>query len=371
MGFEDECGAAMIPEVSVLSTAFRPGGIDVLLAGMRDQTHRDFEVILVDRRYERRHEEVMALAAEYGVSLLHVPEHRRNGKWVSFASAWNTAIALSRGRVVIFLADWMYTPPGWIEGHLAALGGQRRYVSGSYRFVPLPELVLKRPYDFEAAVRAWEAGFECTEESPVARGEILDEMYPLKAGRFQTVWLPHLMSLPVRHQDLRMTDLRRTGGSGLGNGWLHIKNDSVSRDVLLELNGLDERLERGRGPLDIDLQNRLVASNVELWWAPEVSVCYLDPHVIDPALPFGSSKPIRLEGRWSWPDGLAYAEKRCVEMSAGGSPRAKNPWSLEELSQSLERLWFSGGRVLHAQLPICDVGDIEYWGGKEIWPDSP
>ena len=357
-------GVCMTPEVSVLSTVFRPGGIDVLLAGMRDQTFKDFEVILVDRRYEKRHKEVQEMAWGYDVPLLHVPEHRRNGKWVSFASAWNTAIALARGRVGIFLADWMYTPPGWIEGHLKALDGQRRYVAGSYRFVPIPELVLKQPYDFEAVVRKWEAGFECTEESPVARGEILDEMYPMKAGRFQSAWLPHLMGLPVRHQDLRMTELRRTGGSGLGDGWLHIKNDSVCRDVMWELNGLDERLERGRGPLDIDLQYRLLAAHVELWWAPEVSVCYLDPHMIDPALPFGSSKPIRLEGRWSWPDGLAYVERRKAEMQAGGSPRALNPWSMDELSELL-----TGWRTT-ASVPINDVDNFTYWNGREIWPDS-
>src|SRR3990167_3490856 len=354
----------MTPEVSVLSTVFRPGGIDVLLAGMRDQTFKDFEVILVDRRYEKRHKEVQEMAWGYDVPLLHVPEHRRNGKWVSFASAWNTAIALARGRVVIFLADWMYTPPGWIEGHLKALDGQRRYVAGSYRFLPMPEVNVKQPYDFEAVVRKWEAGFECTEESPVARGEILDEMFPLKAGVFQPSWIPHLMGQPVRHQDLRVTDLRREGGPGLGEGWLHVKNDSVSRDVLWEINGMEERLERGRGPLDIDLQYRLMAANVGLWWAPEGSVCFFYAHVLDPALPFGSSQPIRLEGRWSWPDGLVYVERRRAEMRAGGSPRALNHWSIEELSARLAS-WRDG------EVPVSqNVDDLAYWG-CELWPDTP
>ena len=249
----------MTPEVSVLTTTFRPGGIDILLAGMRDQSYKDFEVICVDRRYLLRRDAVRDLAKEYGVPLLHVPEHRRNGKWVSFASGWNTAIALARGRVLLFLADWMYPPAGWIEQHLNALGEARRYVVGSYRYVALPELVLKRPYDFAEVVRLWESGYECTEATPVYNGEILDEMVPFRDGRFDPAWLPRLFRQPVRHQDLRTTQLARPAGPGVGEGWLHIKNDSVRRDLMWELNGLDERLERGRGPLDIDLQYRMEA----------------------------------------------------------------------------------------------------------------
>ena len=51
---------------SVILPMFRPGGIDITLAGLRGQTVKDYELIIIDHRYERRHKQVMELAREYG-----------------------------------------------------------------------------------------------------------------------------------------------------------------------------------------------------------------------------------------------------------------------------------------------------------------
>lgn len=354
----------MFPKVSVVTLAFRPGGIDITLAGMRDQTFRDFEVVLVDRRYEHRHDQVMELARKYGVSLIHVPEHRRNGKWVSFASAWQTGFALARGDVVILMVDWMYAPPGWIERHLDVLGSKRRYVIGSYIFIALPDLDMKVPYDFDLARKVWEENLEVTETSPVSDGKVLDEMYVFKDGPFDPAWIPELVKKPTHLVDLRRTELRRPAGPWVGEGWLHLKNESLHRSVLYEINGVDERLERGRGPLDIDIQYRLIGAGVELWWQPDIDLYYFDPHYIDPAVPFGATKPVRLEGRWSWEDGKEYVRRRRLEMQLGGSVRAKNPYDLAEFSNRMEK-WRDG--VLDPD-PV-DVDDMTYWG-REIWPES-
>jgi len=109
-----------MPKISVLVSTFRPGGLDITFAGMRDQTFRDFELILVDRRYERRHQEVINLAAEYGLAdkIIHAPEHRRNGKWLSLTAGWNTAIALARNEILLFFQDWCYAPPNWLASHM-------------------------------------------------------------------------------------------------------------------------------------------------------------------------------------------------------------------------------------------------------------
>lgn len=355
----------MLCEVSVLSTAFRPGGVDILLAGMRDQTFRNFEVILVDRRYERRREAVRDLAKYYGVELLHVPEHRRNGKWVVFASAWNTAIALARGRLVVFLVDWAYAPPGWIERHLEAIGTHRRYVVGSQQFTAIPPLRMKQEYDFGAVIHAWEESLVCVEESPVFRGDVLDEVDVFEAGRFDPGWIPRLLFEPVRHRDLRMNEYRRGSGPLAQDGWMLIKNDSVPREVLHAVGGIDDRLERGRGPIDIELQGRLRGAEVELWWEPGAMVYYFDPHWIDPALPFGSTLPVRVEGRWSWEDGLAYVERRRDEIQHGGSPTALSRFSLAELEERV-----LGWREHEERRVSWDVDDLGYWG-REIWPDSP
>lgn len=350
-----------MPKVSVCSTAFRPGGIDILLAGMQQQTYKDFEVILVDRRYERRHDSVVQMARDAGVSLMHVPEHRRNGKWISFASAWNTCFAVARGELVLLLADWMCPPPDWIERHLALLDGKRRYVIGSYHFLTMPPLKLKKPMDFASVVTEWESTFECVDTSPVFTGEILDEIDVFEAGRFDCSWISSLRH-PVFKKDLR-TEILPVASEGVDEGWLHIKNDSVARSILMEMNGLDERLERGRGPLDIDLQVRLTANRVGIYWDPGLFVYYMDPHDILPTLPFGGTKR-RLEGRWSWEDGLRYVTRRRVEINFGEPPRAKNPWDIKQLEADL-----ASWRDLNTICPIRDVSDLEYWG-MPIEPDT-
>lgn len=348
-----------MPEVSVLSTAFRPGGIDVLLAGMRDQTFRDFEVILVDRRYELRHEKVMELAKRYGVPLLHVPEHRRNGKWVSFCSAWNTAMALARGRVILFLVDYAYAPPGWVERHLEVLGDRRRYVTGSYRMLGLPPLALKHPYDFHDQ----EVASHCVSVDRILREDLLDEVCAFERP-FEPEW-GETFEVPEDQQDLRTHSLDRQAGLVLNAGWVHVKNESVARQVAWDLNGLDERLERGRGPMDIDWQWRLTLAGVEVWWEPSVVVWYLDSHKVSAALPWGSMHE-RVEGRWSWDDGLQYVERRKVDILwERGSRRALNPYSMEDLAVRLEP-WRTGAVVPQS----VDVDDMTYWG-SDIWPHSP
>ena len=62
------------PEISVVTACWRPGGMDLLMQGMHDQTFKNFEVIMVDRRYERRHKKVMEWAKHYGIECFyHVP----------------------------------------------------------------------------------------------------------------------------------------------------------------------------------------------------------------------------------------------------------------------------------------------------------
>ena len=151
---------------------------------------------------------------------------------------------------------------------------------------------------------------------------------------------------------------------GVNEGWLHIKNDSCDRETLLNINGLEERLERGRGPLDIDLQFRLVVSGIEFWWDPDCFVYYMDPHYILPTLPFGATKR-RVEGRWSWLDGLEYTTNLKANLTFGASPRAKNNFDIREMADRL-----SSWREPEAKPVIRDVDDLTYWGCN-MMPDTP
>lgn len=354
------------PFVSVLVTSFRPGGLDLTLAGMRDQKLKDFELIICDRRYEKRHNDVMDLAKKYGVKTIHVPEHRRNGKWTTFCSGWNTAMALARGEYVILLQDFAYAPPGWIEAHLECqMRGTRRYVVGPYKYTDLPAVKTKKEFDFASQIGS---GGRCTEADAVIRGEILPEMYIFEKGPFDPAWIADIKVHEAPHQDPR----RQISGGNSGtcpSSWCHVKNESCRRETLWEIGGLDERLERGKGPMDIDFGIRLLGADVTLWWEPKMPDCFCpNARWICRTMPWGDMEE-RLEGRWAYRDGLNYNALREKEIAAAtdhfAESHAKNNYRMPELAARLAS-WRN--EASHPVTPR-EAGDLEYWG-REIWPET-
>ncbi len=357
-------------KVSVITTAYRPGGLDITLAGMLDQTYPNFEVIIVDKRYNKRHNDVMKLAEDYGIrdKIIHLPEHRMNGKWTTFCSAWNTGMALATGDLLIFLCDWMYVHSSWIEAHIRAHEVPNRYVAAPYIHTDLPELTKPYPYDNE---KQRQRGDRCTEPDDVFYGSILEEMLTFKGGAFDPKWIPLLKRHEYPHQDSRFTWQPTSTEIGPNaEGWMHIKHESLSRELAYRLNGLDERLERGKGPMDIDYQMRLTQAGVSLWWDVSIppGICP-NPRFYCRTMPWGDMKE-RLEGRWSYDDGLAYIRARQASIQSAKTKeereqliRAKNPYSLAGLAKRIAP-WKNG----EEPKPL-EVDDMTYWG-REIWPET-
>lgn len=349
-------------EVSVLSATFRPG-IDVFLAGMRDQQFpKDrFEVILCDRRYERRHDRVMALAQKYGVNLIHVPEHRRNTDgYTSFCSAWNTAAAVARGRVLLFCQDYAYCVPGWIEAHLQHHDVPGRYVISPYAYMSMPPLALKQEFNF---VGQNDRGDQCMEADAMLRGEVLDEVFPFQDGPFDPAWLSTLKVNSAPHQDSRV----RPQGPGVPETYVHVKNESIRRELFYNLNGLDERMERGKGPMDIELGMRMVENGVTLWWEQAAVQAVPNPRPVCRTMPFGDMH-LRLDGRWSYDDGHSYIERRRREIIQHNRFRALNPYDLYDLAKELEP-WRAAESI---DVRPLEKTDEEYWGALHpVWWDTP
>jgi hypothetical protein len=349
-------------DVSVCVSTFRPAGIEITLAGMRDQSFakNNFEVVIADRRYEKRHAEVMALAKKYGVTCIHVPEHRRNGQWNVFCSAWNTAFALARGRVVILCQDWAYCPPGWIETHLQHHEVPGRYVVGPYFYMQVPPLHLKKDFDFTGQR---ERGGYCIEADSMLKGDILDEMFAFQDGPFDPAWLDRMGIAAAPHQDSRI----RPQGPGVPETYVHVKNESILRKTLYNLNGLDERMERGKGPMDLELGMRMVENGIVLWWEQSAIHMVPNPRAICRTMPFGDMHE-RVEGRWSYDEGTRYIARRRGEIMTHGGFRALNPYDLYDLAKELEP-WRTAETI--------DVGPLEqtdeqYWKEKHpLWWDTP
>lgn len=96
------------PSVSVLTVTSRPGSIDVTWAALRRQTFQDFEWVLCDERYDRRHQEVAAYVDD--PRLRHIPAPRADGALWSLNRSHNEGLRHCRGELVVSLQDYI-----WVE----------------------------------------------------------------------------------------------------------------------------------------------------------------------------------------------------------------------------------------------------------------
>ena len=378
-------------DASVICGSFRPGGIDVLLAGMRDQLYPkdSFEVIFVDHRYERRHAEVMALAKSYGVNLIHAPEHRRNGKWAVNSSAFTTGFALARGQIVVMLMDWTYAPPTWLLAHLRHHRWSSVCVSAPYLYHAVgitepmhrelvqmmpervsrpwadyanqPALHIKRPIDLSVQTARDDA--MNVEEHETLRGDVFDEVSVFEEGLFDPAWLSRMPPLPDDDPGGRSWMLPGVVHSNV----VHLKNESLPREAVYRINGMDVWSERGgRMAIDSDFGRRVQVSGLPIIWDPHALAHCVNPrHGVCRVLPCGSATE-RIDGRWSEADCKVFLERRKDEV---GRDRAflpaPAPYTLAGLAEKLEP-WRTAETIDTAGL---DVPDAQFFG-REIWPDS-
>lgn len=329
-------------KVSVVLPVFRPGGLDITFAGLRDQSFKDFELILIDRRYEKRHKEVMAIAREYGVQTIHVPEHRRNGKWAVLSAAWNTGFMLAQGEVIIMVPDYAYVPPGWIEGHLKHHDGSPRMVLSPYVFRELPPVVTKvgevlnlpGPEQAEALANA------VLEAPPDTCNEI-----SIFTEMFDPSWLPGLPEWPPGFQCQRRT---MSPSEPMLYNHVHFRNESIPLETILMMNGFDEHLDRGKVWIDLEFGHRANLYGCQFSMDGSNIVTMLNPRVLFPSTPFGPA-----EGRWSYDTCVDYSRQR---LSEGFRP-APNPYSLREKQETLR--WWRKAKVIHTDL--LNIPDEEYY----------
>ncbi|KAF6005208.1 hypothetical protein F1559_002518 [Cyanidiococcus yangmingshanensis] len=111
------------PAISIVFVTKRPGGYDVLLNSLAQQTRNsplDYELICVDELAPFRSELVRTQARELGVNLVAmVPSKPRQPRYHSLPfgiyNALNTGFLLSRGRIITVLMDNGWLPPNYIE----------------------------------------------------------------------------------------------------------------------------------------------------------------------------------------------------------------------------------------------------------------
>ena len=328
-----------MPKISVVIGTSRPGGIDVTLKGMADQTYDDFEIIFVDGRYHQRHREVLKLAKEMGIKVpfYHVPNHRYNDIWPVNCGGYNTGFMLSEGEIVIMLLDYAYTPPGWIENHLK-YHDRKMLVMAPHVYLGMPEVVTldgARPAQFLFAEP------QTTVDNILRQKANFTEISIFKS-MFEPSWIADLPQPSDNDPKLNVV-------GPIDHSYMHTKNDSFPLETVLDINGMDENYDRGRGPGDTEFGYRLICAGCGPCIVQEARVYCLNPRGIMPNLNLCLPETgADIEGRWSYEHGYAYMETRRIEMSAGEPIRAKNPydlrrrrrdiWNWRELSQDYEAI---------------------------------
>lgn len=305
------------PSVTCIMPAFRPGGLCITFAGLRDQTFKDFEFIIVDRRYEKRHDAVMRLAKESGVRTIHVPEHRRNGRFAVTASAWNTGFMLARGDLILMMPDYAYVPPDWIIKHVETQKFWGKcYLLSPYTFMRLPPIVDRAGCPVEVPGPEEASGLppKVTEQP----GENFDEI-SLFSEPFDPSWVEKLEPWPGPLQCARATGTFQDAPLF----WhIHFRNESVWREDVVALRGLDETLDRGKALIDSEFGRRISKCRFPVISNPENPCWMLNPRSLFPTMPYAGP------GRWDYSTCEGYA------LNTGGMV-APNPYDWDERSKAL------------------------------------
>jgi len=339
-----------MPRISVVSSWFRKGGLDLLFAGLAGQTYEDWELILVDHRYVKRHERVAELAAAHGIGdkVVHVPEHRCDWYWHS-AAGYQTGYLLAEGEFVAHHIDWAFATPRWLEAHVEAhdVSARPRLVLGptQNRVIPPERVGLTPPPGktreqvlADIVTGEFVRGYQASTHSPVEG--FFDELHGLDEP-FQPAHLLRFRPQQWPHMDMKLHLDRQP----LDHTYFHAKNCSLPRRMLDDTWGIDETFDRGRGPWDNELAFRYNAWGAEIWLEPSALIEAPNPRWYLRTMPWGAMLDHPIPGRWSYQDGVDYQDRRYVEMRLGGEPKANNAYDFQRRRGEL-LAWKRGARNL-------------------------
>ncbi|MDD4877050.1 MAG: glycosyltransferase family A protein, partial [Dehalococcoidales bacterium] len=95
-----------------------------MFGSLSKQTYKNFELILVDTLYDKRHKEVTEYADELGIDVYHVRPNRDPNDHGFIAEARNNALPYSSGEYFMLCDDYYWLEPQVLEKHILF---QRRY----------------------------------------------------------------------------------------------------------------------------------------------------------------------------------------------------------------------------------------------------
>ena len=109
-----------MPKITVACMTKRPGGIDVAKYSMQKQTFKDFEFVLIDELYDKRHSAVENYFRGSGIDFVHVNASKENHpRWKPWSytvcRSLNLSLAYARGELLVIAGDYLAFCPTALE----------------------------------------------------------------------------------------------------------------------------------------------------------------------------------------------------------------------------------------------------------------
>jgi hypothetical protein len=277
--------------LSIIVPSNRVGGLDVLCAGIREQTFRDFELLLVDELGVRRAVQIAPQVRDVKVTC-DISHFQRVSamRWGNYMASLNTARGIARGDRLLFWSDYTCPHPETLATH-ARFHEQHpdAVMLGGIEYTELPRLHPDFPLEY-----GWYAmGHDVANHRDETYATWLDdkrrhELYEewrlnyerdLDSGRLDRfMW--YVFEKPITSfadvAGLRVFNHDRRDTSP----FLNLKNDSIPRSLLEKIGGFDERADGCHGHQDSITARQLKKIGAEFVSVPENPVKLLDPHGI-------------------------------------------------------------------------------------------
>jgi hypothetical protein len=231
-------------KVSIITCTNRMGGIDVLLHSLKRQEFQDFQCLLLDEKYDSRHQEVIDYLEKewpgtYGSKFLHVkPLPKKEGMFWNLDQSSNQGIALSSGEIIVFAQDYLWFPPDAIKKFV-----DRTEEMGDCLVTGVGHKALKP--DFAIQLEGKITVFEDIVPRDVAEPE-----WGWKKP--EGVWFrdPRIVGEPFR--------------PGQPVEW-EANYGSITRKILEEIGGIDEIFDLGWGYDNVNTAERAQHLGYEIW----------------------------------------------------------------------------------------------------------
>lgn len=262
--------------ISVIVPSNRVGGCDVLFDSLAAQTLRDFELVFVDNLYRYRREIVAEQALKYDFPVLHIPPRDDPFPRVAYCQTMNSGVAHASGDALVYLCDYTWLFPDCLAEHAENQARRPGPLLLDFAYTTIPELKPGLPlYSTDK-----HDGPQSTlhSESPEDYQYRINELTlgykaDLDAGKLDD-YLWGVFTEPITEdvvRGLKVEHAHYKGEPGPAKlwpdyNWCCFKNESFPTELMLGMNGHDEKFDESHVYQDHEFSFRLRKAGVE-WYA--------------------------------------------------------------------------------------------------------